>query len=518
MGRISRFFTTTAMCMILLLAGTTTWARVTPEGVHITVMHTNDMHSRVQAGDDNGKSLGIARIAGAARTIRHDNAGDSLLLDAGDTLHGMPIINISQGSNMVSLLNEAGYDAMVPGNHDYNYGSARLVELSKELDFPVLSANTIDKRTGQFLFPPYKIYSFHGVKVAVFGLTTAETVYKTRPDGIQNIRFLDPVAAARRMVKQLRQDNDVLIALTHLGIDKSSAVTTDMLVREVPGIDIVIDGHSHTELPQGMTVGNTLIAQTGCYDHYLGEVQLLVKNHQIISKEARLLNDKDLDALGVEYDKKVGLTLQEIEQKNSVTFNTVVTHNSRTLSGERTLVRAHEAELGNLAADAMRWKAQADVALVNGGGIRADLKAGPVTKGDIMSIFPFGNVLYKVRISGTVLQQVLEQSVSQYPALYGGFQQVSGITFSFDPSRNPGQRVSQVLVGGTPLVLQKEYTVAINDFAHLGGDGFSMFIGTPVVGECGTCEEALADYLNQVGVQDIALGRIHMEEAAQKAA
>ena len=155
-------------------------ASVQKDGVHITILHTNDMHARVMDGDDNGSSLGMAWIAGAIRAQK-DKDEDTLALDAGDTFHGMPIINISKGANMAQLMNLAGYDAMTPGNHDFNYGAERLQELAGMLNFPVLSANLVDLEGKGYVFRPYKSFVLDGVSIAVIGLSTPETAYKTSP-------------------------------------------------------------------------------------------------------------------------------------------------------------------------------------------------------------------------------------------------------------------------------------------------------------------------------------------------
>ena len=507
MRKVYMALLTVVLSLCLLLPGTPVLAA---DGTaEIVVLHTNDTHGRIEPKDDSGKSIGFPEIAAAVKNVRALNP-DTLLLDAGDTLHGTPDINISRGENMTLILNELGYDAMAPGNHDFNYGSARLVELSRELHFPVLSANIVDAQTGKLLFAPYKEFVLDGVRVAVFGLTTAETAFKTSPENVKNVKFLDPIEAARKMVKKLRKNHDVIIAITHLGIDASSKITSEMVAAQVPGIDVMIDGHSHTVLTQGMTTGNTLIAQTGCYDHNLGCVRIQVKDHKVISKTASLYTPEELKAMAPEPDKAMQATIDGIRAQNQAVFAVVAAQSPRKLSSDRGIVRRHESELGNLAADALRWESGADIAMTNGGSLRADLPQGPVTKGDIMAIFPFGNTLEKVEISGAVLKAVLEHSVEYYPAAFGGFMQVSGVTFTFDPAAEAGHRVQEVQVGGAPLELMKNYTLAINDFNYAGGDGYSMLKGAKVVAEFGTYEEILTAYLNRYGIGDVSLGRITM--------
>ena len=502
---------------LLMLAPALPVSAAASDGVQITILHTNDMHSRILPADDRGLSIGFPEIAAAVRAVRTLNP-DTLFLDAGDTLHGMPDINISRGENMVKLMNTLGYDAMAPGNHDYNYGSERLQELSKELHFPVLSANVVDRKTGKPLFAASKTFVLDGVRIAVFGLTTPETAYKAAPQGVKDVKFVDAIDAAKKMVRQLRKNNDVVIALAHIGLDKSSVVTSDQLAAAVPGIDIIIDGHSHTELPQGRLAGNTLIAQTGSCDHNLGRVDFVVKDHKIIGKTARLYNAEELKQLAPEPDAAVAQMIQDIKQSNDKLFDVVVANSKVSLSSDRGLVRCEESALGDLSADAMRVETGADIALVNGGSLRSDLRAGNVTKRDMMAIFPFGNTIRKAEVSGAQLLQAMEHSVAAYPALSGAFLQVSGIRFTFDAAAEPGHRVTQLFVAGQPVQAAKLYTVAINDFMHSGGDGYDMLMGTKIVGEYGTMEELFSAYLNQYGVTITATdGRIqHVEEAAEE--
>ena len=189
-------------------------------------------------------------------------------------------------------------------------------------------------------------------------------------------------------------------------------------------------------------------------------------------------------------------------------MNEVVARSDKELSSERLLVRRNESELGNLAADAMRWAARSDIGIINGGGLRADLPKGDVTKRNTMAIFPFGNTLRVAEIKGSTIREMLEHSVEYYPASFGGFLDVSGMTFSYDPSRPAKQRVEKISVGGQPLDKNKTYPIALVDFQTLGGDGYTMLKDLKIVGELGTCDEILADYLNKVGMKNISVGRI----------
>lgn len=476
------------------------------ESKEITIIHTNDTHSRLLESDG---SLGFPKIAAliqAAKTL----SPNVLVLDAGDTLHGMPIVNISKGENAVKVLDAVGYEYMALGNHDFNYGWERLLELRDMAGFKMLSANIL-KENGEYLFTPYEIKEIDGVKIGIFGLTTPETTYKTSPDNVKGLVFADPAEVAEKMVKELEGKADVIIALVHIGLDESSVITSKQLAEKVEGIDVIIDGHSHTVLENGLTVNNTLIAQTGQYDANLGFVTIEVKDGKVVSKTAELLN-KDM-AKEVPGDPDIASFIENIQKENEAVFAEVVAKTDIDLDGARENVRTKETNLGNLSADAVRSISGADIGFVNGGNIRVSIPTGDITFGKVAELFPFGNTIQVKKITGEDLLKVLEISVSGYPATQGGFLQVSGLTFAFDPSKDAGSRVQDVAVNGKALDEKAEYTVAINDFLGIGGDGYDVFKSYAVHAEFGTYEEAFADYLNTNGTKGIEVsGRIKVIE------
>ena len=440
----------------------------------LVIFHTNDMHSRIQDTDDRGASEGLAEMAAAVKATKAKNPA-TLWLDAGDTFHGMPIITISKGESLVPLLNTAGVDAMTAGNHDFNYGSAQLERLAKQLKFPLLDANVVRKSNGKTVFKPYKIFKVNGIKVGVFGLSTPETAYKTNPKNVTDVEFLNPVDVSKEMIKKLRPKCDVLIALMHMGVDASSEFTSERIARETDGIDLIVDGHSHTALPEGIRVKDTLIVQAGYYEHFLGRATIEVENHKIVSKKAELLDSDEIKAICPKPDKQILDELKDVNAKAEKMLNEVVAHSDKQLSSERLLVRRNESELGNLSADSFRWTAKSDIAICNGGGLRADLPAGDVRRRDTMAIFPFGNTLRVAEIKGSVVREMLEHSVEFYPASFGGFLDVSGLTFSYDPSKPGKHRVQDIFVNGQPLDENKTYTIALADFQTAGGDDYQGF-------------------------------------------
>jgi 2',3'-cyclic-nucleotide 2'-phosphodiesterase (5'-nucleotidase family) len=253
--------------------------------------------------------MGMGWIAGAIRAQK-DKDADTLALDAGDTFHGLPIINISKGANMAQLMNLAGYDAMTPGNHDFNYGAERLHELAGMLNFPMLSANLVDREGKGYVFRPYQSYVMDGVKVAVIGLTTPEVAYKTNPANVQAVKILDPVATAKSGYRNCVRPMMWSLALC-IWVSMRAQVTSERIAKEVPGFDVIIDGHSHTQLDKGLMVGQTLICQTGAHGHYLGEVELVVKDHQLRKAQAELLDKPAVQKLAGQQDAGVQTALKE---------------------------------------------------------------------------------------------------------------------------------------------------------------------------------------------------------------
>lgn len=475
----------------------------------IVIFHTNDMHARVLPTDDSKKSIGIATLSAYVKNARKEDE-NTLWLDAGDTFHGLPIINISRGENMVKLLNAAGVDAFAPGNHDFNYSAERLEELAKECKFSVLCTNIFWKKNGERLFNAYKIFTLkNGVKVGVFGLTTPDTIVKANPVYMDKLNFLDIFAKTREVVKVLKPECDIIIGLTHLGVSGNDSVKSIDIAEQVPGIDVIIDGHSHTELPEGLKVNGALIAQAGCYEHWLGKVTIDIDDKKITKKNAKLIGKDEILKAAPKPDEKVESVLKEINKKNAKILNEVVGVSPKNLSGERNIVRREESEFGDIIADAFLKATDADLVLLNGGTVRTGLKKGNITKNDILTVLPFGNMLVTIKTTGKNIKAALEHSVEYYPHEFGGFLQVSGVTFEFDPTLPKGEKVKNILIKGAPLDENKSYTVASTDFLFNGGDGYAMFKGVEIEKSYETADEAVINYLNKVkNFDDIKLGRI----------
>ena len=489
-----------AMMLITLLAGAAFAedAAVDLTG-HIVILHTNDSHGRVDA------NLGFTRVAVAKERLEEAGAV-VLLLDAGDTLHGLPFATVSRGESIVKIMNEVGYDAMVPGNHDFNYGADRLKELAGMAEFPVLAANVVNADETTLLEGAAIIEKGH-VKFGVFGLSTPETVYKTNPLNVGGLTFADPIEAARKQVAALEaEDCTIIIALAHIGLDESSGVTSREIAEQVEGIDVIVDGHSHTVLEDGLWVNNTLIVSTGEYIEAIGCIDIDSEG----AAAATLLTGDDFGEADV--DAEVDAVIAEITTAQDELLNVVVGQTSVELQGAREIVRTSESNLGNLAADAFRNATGADIALTNGGGIRDSIPAGDITKKQLVTVFPFGNYVVTMDVTGEQLTAMLENGVSRYPDADGRFPQVSGLSFRFDPEQPAGSRVFDVKVGGEAVDPAKTYVLATNDYIAIGGDEYPVG-DNAVTGEFSAMEEILIAYIDsfEAPVAPEIEGRIIME-------
>ncbi|GGG25298.1 5'-nucleotidase C-terminal domain-containing protein [Paenibacillus abyssi] len=480
------------------------------DGQRITIVHVNDMHSRVE---ESGSSIGYARLSSFIKDLKASNP-NTLVLDAGDTLHGQTIANLVRGESIVRIMNEIGFDALTSGNHDYNYGSDRLLELAGMASFPVLGAN-VYKANGERFLEPYVIKEVGGLSIAIFGLATPETLYKTHPNNVKGLTFADPVAEAQQMVDELSGRADIIIALSHLGLDASSRDTSLKVAEQVPGIDIIIDGHSHTLLENGLVEGDTLIAQTGEYGEHIGVIELTIEEGRLSGKQARLVTREEAESIVP--DPAVLDIINEVKTEQEEVLSEVVGMTAVDLNGERDYVRTGETNLGNLITDAMLDETGADVAITNGGGIRASIPAGDITIGQVITVLPFGNYIQTKYVTGAQLKAALEHGVGSYPDSLGAFPHVAGMKFKFDAGKPKGERVHSVMIKGTPLDVKKSYLLATNDFMAAGGDAYDMLGAPPIVNDYSSLEEALIRYIQKVGrVNAKVEGRIVVDAFAPK--
>lgn len=460
-----------------------------------TIFHFNDTHARVVEGSYDGMGFPmVADIINKART-EIDNV---LVLDAGDAYHGKPVVNLNQGKLIVDIFNELGVDAQAPGNHDFNYGYERLLELEEMANYPILAANV--KKGGESLLQQdYMIKEFDGVKVGVFGLSTPETMYKTNPLNVVGVDFSAPAEAAKEMVAALKAEGcTVIIALGHLGNDDESKMeeTSKYVLENVDGIDIFVDGHSHETLETGEMINGALLVQAGYYDKNVGRVDVTVKG-DAVSATATLV-EKGTE--GYEDDATVqGLIDAAVEDNRSIT-DVEIGFSLYELNGERNFVRTGETRMGNLITTAIAIRTGADAVITNGGGIRASIAPGTMTKGHILEVLPFGNYVVVKNMSGQAILDALNHGIRAYPETNGGFPHVYGIKYTLNYSELVDNFVSNVMIMGQPLDPMKMYKVATNDFVAAGGDGYSSFGDATTAAEYGDMADIVIEHIEKYSI------------------
>lgn len=457
----------------------------------LSILHTNDMHGFFVEGKYDG--MGAPKLAAFFNATKAINP-NTLILDAGDATQGASLVTLSKGEKAFEILNALKYDAMTTGNHEFDYGRAQLVKNMDMANFPVLAANVKDESGKNFL-TPYVIKEIDGIKVAIFGLATPETLYKSHPDNTVGLTFDDPITVAKQMVTELSPQADVIIALAHLGEEGDQ--TSVALANAVTGIDLIIDGHSHSTYTTGSKVNGTLIVSAGEKTKNVGVVEITLKDKEIVATNAHLFTKAT--SMGLTDDATVAALVTSINDENKTILDQVIAKAPYKLDGETELVRTGETNLGNLITAALLDISGADVALTNGGGIRTSIEPGDVTKGEVFNVLPYGNTVRVIQVSGADLKAALEVGLKSYPEALGAFPHIAGMTVEFDSTKPAGSRVTTVTVGGQLLDLTKTYKLATNDFVVAGGDGYTMFVGKPVIAEYGAMDEVLIDYVNDKG-------------------
>ncbi|HKQ77549.1 MAG TPA: 5'-nucleotidase C-terminal domain-containing protein [Blastocatellia bacterium] len=491
----SRFAAPTLTSVIVLAIAVYAQAPTQPDSLRVTILQLNDVYQTMPT--DGGKSGGLARIA----TLREKIAAESpntLFLLAGDTISPSVASTVFKGEQMIAVWNAIGLDYAVLGNHEFDFGPDTLLARMKESKFVWLGSNVIDRRTNKPFggTPPYVIRNFNGVKIGLIGLLTPDTATDSKPGA--NVRFVNPVLAARNIVRQLRQKGaQVIIAITHLAMSEDKE-----LARRVPQIDVIVGGHEHQLLQSH--AGRAPIFKWGADARTLGRIDLNISTitRKVVSIDwagipvtpAIADNPAAASVIAV-YEKKLGDALGQTIGQTSVELD------ARSITNRR-----RETNLGNLVADAFRKAVDADVALLNGGSIRANtaFRPGPITKRDAVAILPFGNPIVKIEVKGATLRAALENGVSRIieEEESGRFPQISGLSFTFDGRKSAGSRVVEVRINGQPLDEKKNYSLAIAAYLFDGGDGYSMFTGSRLLvnAESAQIDSAiLADAITSAG-------------------
>ncbi len=486
----------------------------------VVVLYTSDVHCGIDQG------WGYAGLA----ALRDAYAADShvVLVDNGDAIQGEPVGTMTKGEALIDLMNAVGYDIATPGNHEFDYGMERFFELAEKANFPYISANF--NKEGELVFKPYVIKEFDGVKIAFVGISTPKTLTSSTPayfmDDAGNFVygfFQDETgeklyAAVQTAVDAAKAEGaQYVVAMGHTGNEAAAQPWTYAdIIANTTGINAYLDGHSHDkdQVVMKNKAGEDVV-RSACGTKLEGIGCLrIAKDGKITGSVIEWAYDFDASAI---IKNDVTLAVENATAALDAKLNEVVAFTQVDLvirdpeTGVR-IVRTAETNLGDLCADAYRDQSGADVAIVNGGGVREIIKAGDITLNDILKVHPFGNVMCVIELTGQQLLEALEYGCKDVPNEFGGFLQVSGLTFeihTYIPSSvkmdenkmyvaTEGEyRVKNVMVGGEPLQLDKIYTLASHNYKlKQNGDGNTIFNGCNILqDEVKIDNQVLIDYI-----------------------
>ncbi len=499
---------------------------------NLVILYTSDVHCGIDQG------WGYAGLYAIKESLSADNY--VLLVDDGDAVQGEPIGTMTKGEALIDIMNTVGYDIAIPGNHEFDYGMERFLELTKKASFPYISVNF--NKEGELVFQPYVIKEFDGVKIAFVGVTTPTTPRSSTPRYFkdENGNFIygfmqqdetgeAVYAAVQKAVDDARAEGaQYVILMGHLGDEEECTPWkySDVL-GNTTGIDVMLDGHSHdtNQVVMKNKDGQDVIRSAcGTKMENIGAVtittdgkisaELYTWNQKTAAPKLLGLKNAVSEAVSAASDV-LNAKLQEVVASTTadlIIYDPV----AKTEDGKAIrIIRRTETNLGDLCADAyLDQSGDADIAFVNGGGIRVAIKKGDITLNDILKVHPFGNSLTVIEATGQQVLDALEWSVHSLPGEFGGFDHVAGLTFEYDstiPSpcvqddnqmfdhvdETMERRVRNVKVGGEPIDPEKIYKIASHDYQLLeNGDGYTMFAGCNVLQQSVKLDnQVLIDYI-----------------------
>ncbi|GAA0370452.1 5'-nucleotidase C-terminal domain-containing protein [Bacillus horti] len=475
-----------------------------PEFKIITIFATSDIHAHLEPYVPNGAESEIGGLAKMSQVINEarQTQPHTLLVDGGDAPYNTNIGNLTEGASTIDVMNAMQYDAMVLGNHDFDFPFEVLERNAGHATFPFLSANTLYQKEQPDFLASSVIKEVAGLRIGIVGVTDDKSHYYTHPKNVEGITFEEQFEAAQKAVDEIREETDLMIGLSHLHGNNQ------VLPTKVEGLDIVLGGGQDiVDFPK--KIGSSWLISPGKHAETLNQINVQVLNGEMIGMNfAHIFMTYNL-----EEDPEVATIIERYSNQIGEKMKAVVGTTLINLDGERQTVRLKESNLGNLVADSLRDLTGADIALQNGGSIRASIGVGEMTLEDIYSVLPFDNTVVMVEATGQTIWDALEHGVSTYPAAAGGFLQVSGLEYTFDAAQEPGSRIIEVTINGTPIDKEKTYKVAANDFLTGGGDMFDMLKDetTEILKTKHYLRDALTEYLEQNPTVNPQLeGRIHV--------
>lgn len=476
------------------------------EPVVIQVVHTNDIHGRSAHVTD--KTVGFEKLA---TYIKQQDA--DLVVDVGDLFHGQAFATLEQGGSIAELVKLVGYDAITPGNHDWNYGKDRLKELSTLAGVPVLAGNVTQNQENFFDNDGTFTKTVDGVKIGVFGVYDPDIKDSTAPRNVEGLAFADDARKATELAQKLRDDGcEIVIALSH-------QLYCEDFISRTKGIDVLIAGHEHTIMDAEYkdADGKAVKAvEVGSYFENAGCLSITFDpaEKKIASMEEQLLSAQAAETLAS--DEAVSKKLSEIQARQKVQLTQVIGTTGVELDGRWENLRVQETSMGRLVTAAYLKETGADIAFENAGGIRLGklLPAGNITFQDVIDTAPFGNYIVTKQLTGKAIRSILEKSIEigvqnkvcydewlttgsdqiRWPDGNGNCLQFGGLTAVYNPEKPVGERVISVNVGGETLNPEKLYTIATNNYIALGGT-YSELADAPELNQYSACDEALIGFI-----------------------
>ncbi len=474
------------LTILLSLMSLAVWARV-----NLTILHTNDHHGHYWAGShgEYGLAARLTYVDQVRKEVK-ENGGYVLVLDGGDINTGAAESDLFKAEPDIKGMNLIGYDAMAIGNHEFDNVPSVLKKQQKWAKFPMLSANIYVKKTGKRKFAPYIIKKVGEYNVAIVGLTAEDTPQKVSKKNIKGLEFRNAVKEMKKLMPELKKKSDFIIVVSHMGYYKdglynSNAPGDVTLAKNVPGIMAIVGGHTHEKLEAAPVVSKTVIGQTGEWGKNVGRIDLtlgekgqfsvvesklakinLKKKVMVDGKKQRVFIDKE-----IAQSKKMLDLLTPYYEKAQVKMSKKVGSLDKALDGSRVKVRTQQMPIGKMITEAMKMVSGADIAFMNGGGIRAGLPAGKITIKNLIEVHPFGNTVCTLKLTGKELKDYM-LTAAKLSTKDGAYPQLSeaGVVVK-------DGAFEKFTIKGKTVTDSDVYKVAITSFSSGGGDGYPQVSG-----------------------------------------
>ncbi|MBU4511447.1 5'-nucleotidase C-terminal domain-containing protein, partial [bacterium] len=446
-----------------------------------------------------GKNVGAAKLADALKVEKAKNPEGTIIVTAGDSYQGSAMSNLLYGEPVSAVFKEIGIELSAVGNHEFDWGIDRITKWAEDGGLTFVCANIYDKRTNEPVgwAKPYVILDKAGVKVGFVGLATPETTYKALKANVENYDFKDPVATLVNWVPKVKDAGaDIIIVLTHLGSfqDKEGKITGEAAdLFQVEGVDGVISAHTHQRisglvdgkpLVQAYYNGRTIAKMTFVFDENNKLVSAEPSLDNLFERADTLKDDANTLAIYTKYEEELGPVLGKVLGKTTVELD----HDRY----------AGPSLLGEWSCEVMREKVGVQIAMTNGGGLRVPIPAGEITAGILYEVMPFDNTLYTMKLSGADVKANIEHGIMNEDI---GWIQISGVMVTYNKEAEAGNRItSMVLEDGTPVEMDKYYTVVTNDFMFTGGDNYNFKNAQDGLDTFIPIRDALMDAVEKAGI------------------